>query len=354
MRTLSCTILTLSLALGGGCGKSNTVDPESGSNLVGDHSGSDRVGDDDLGLDEGSEDGGEDLTDDGTAVEVAALPELPKPAKPVNKCVTIKVGEGKKKKTEKKCGLVDPKPEVTASYGARTFKGEYRWGMSTKDVFKLLSREIEKQYAEKQKQAGEDAMAQDDARAWRSEQLQDLKANHVRFKAASKHRWGVSLIQYEYADDSNEEMLWIKDNPSLRKYFFFKDDRLWKIFYAYSPDTWPGKTYADVVEERFKKWFGLSPKDQVKQDPETAAPLVRYYEWKSSDGDFIRSFDMTAVQGVMGLAVLDANADDSMVDRLPNVGGKEDYSDTVNEVLGESDLCYDKSGEIVTCEKKKN
>jgi len=351
MRTLSCTILTLSLVLGGGCGKDKTVDPESGSNLVGDYSSSDRVGDDDLGLEEGSDGETTELTDDGSAVEVAALPELPKPSKPVNKCVNVKVGEGKKKKTEKQCGLVDPKPEVSASHGARTLKGEFRWGMSTKDVFKLLSREIEKEYQEKQKVAGDDAMAQDAAREWRTEQLNDLKTQHVRFKSASKHRWGVSLIQYEYADDSNEEMLWIKANPTLKKFYFFKDDRLWKIFYAYSPDTWEGKPYAEVVEEKFKKWFGVSPKEQVKQDPETAAPIVRYFEWKSSDGDFVRSFDMTAVHGVVGLTVLDANADRSMTDRLPNVGKDAAFSDTVNDVLGGSDLCYDKNGEIITCKK---
>lgn len=353
MRTLSCTILALSLTLGGGCGKKNTVDPESGSNLVGDYSSSDRVDDDDLGLEEGSEEETTELADDGSAVEVAKLPDLPKPAKPVNKCVNVKVGEGKKKKTEKQCGLVDPKPEVSASYGARTLKGDYRWGMSTKDVFKLLSREIEKQYAEKQKAAGDDAMAQDAAREWRTEQLNDLKTQHVRFKSASKHRWGVSLIQFEYADDSNEEMLWIKDSPTLKKYYFFKDDRLWKIFYAYSPDTWPGKDYPAVVDEKFKKWFGVSPKEKVKQDPKTAAPLVRYYEWKSSDGDFVRSFDMTAVHGVMGLTVLDASAGSDMVERLPNVGKDEAFSDTVSDVLGESDLCYDKSGEIITCDKSK-
>jgi hypothetical protein len=351
MRTLSCTILALSLTLGGGCGKKNTVDPDTGSNLVGDYSGSDRVDDGDLGLDEGSDEEGTELADHGSAVEVAKLPELPKRAKPVNKCVNVKVGEGKKKKTEKQCGLVDPKPEVSASYGTRTLKGDYRWGMTTKDVFKLLSREIEKQYEEKQKQAGEDAMAQDSARTWRTEQLNDLKANHVRFKSANKHRWGVSLVQYEYADDSNEEMLWIKDSPSLRKFYFFKDDRLWKIFYAYSPDTWPGKGYPDVVEEKFKKWFGVSPKEQVKQDPKTAAPLVRYFEWKSSDGDVVRSFDMTSVHGVVGLTVLDASADDSMTGRLPDVGKDEEFSDTVSDVLGESDLCYDKSGEIITCKK---
>lgn len=347
MRTLACTMLTLSLALGAGCGqKKNTVDPEKGSNLVGDFSGSESLSEDDLGFEPEES----DLEDDGSAVEVAALPELPKPAKPVQKCKTVKVGEGKKKKSEKKCGLVDPKPEVSASYGARTLKGDFRWGMSTKDVFKLLSREIEKEYGDKQKAAGDDAMAQDSARTWRTEALQDLKANHVRFKSASKHRWGVSLIQFEYEDDAEEEMLWIKANATLRKYYFFKDGRLWKIFYAYSPETWPGKAYADVVEEKFKKWFGVSPNEKVKQDPETAEPLVRYFEWKSSDGDRVRSFDMTQVHGVVGLAVIDASTEDSIGERLPNVGKDDKFTNAVEGVLGGSDLCYE-GEEIVECKK---
>jgi hypothetical protein len=345
MRTLSCTILTLSLVLGGACGKNKSVDPESGSNLVGGSAEGDRVDEDEFGDDE-SEDGGE-LTDDGSEVAVAELPKLPAMAKPVNKCVTT----GKGKKAVKKCGPVDPKPEVSASHGARTLKGDFRWGMNTKDVFKLLSREIEKEYADKQKQAADDAMAQDEARTWRVEQLQELKANHIRFKSASKHRWGVSLIQFEYEDDAEEEMLWIKATPTLRKFYFFKNDRLWKIFYAYSPDTWPGKAYADVVEEKFKKWFGVSPANKVKQDPETAAPLVNYYEWKSSDGDRVRSFDMTQVHGVVGLTVLDDSADDSMVERLPNVGKDDKFNDAVSDVLGGSDLCY-KGDEIVECAEK--
>jgi len=341
MRTLSSSFLALSLVLGGGCGKGgSTVDPDSGSNLVGDFSESENLSDDDLGLD----DEPSDLEDDGSAVEVEKLADLPKPAKPVKKCT----GKGKKRE----CGLVDPKPAVSASYGTRTLKGDFRWGMSTKDVFKLLSREIEAEYAKKQEAAGDDAMAQDTARAWRAEQLQDLKANHIRFKAASKHRWGVSLIQFEYEDDAQEEMLWVKANPTLRKFYFFKDGELWKIFYAYSPDTWPGKAYAEVVEEKFKKWFGISPEEKVKQDPETAAPLVRYYEWTSSDGDVVRSFDMTQVHGVIGLAVISESTEASVGERLPNVGEKRDYSDTVNDVLGGSDLCYDSSGEITQCTKQ--
>ncbi len=341
MRTLSSTLLGLSLVFGVSCGKGgNTVDPDTGSNLVGDFSESESLDDDDLGFDEDEE----ELTDDGSEVEVAKLADLPKRAKPVKKCK----GKGKKKK----CGMVDPKPDVSASYGTRTLKGDFRWGMNTKDVFKLLSREIEAEYSKKQEKAGADAMAQDAARSWRNEQLQDLKANHVRFRAASKHRWGVSLIQFEYADDSQEEMLWVKANATLRKFYFFKDGELWKIFYAYSPDTWPGKAYADVVEEKFKKWFGVSPEEKVKQDPKTAAPLVRYFEWHSSDGDTVRSFDMTQVHGVIGLAVLSSKTEEYVGERLPNVGEDKEFSNTVNDVLGGSDVCYDSSGEITECGDK--
>jgi len=224
--------------------------------------------------------------------------------------------------------------------------------MSTREVFKLLSREIDAEYKKKQDSAGDDAMAQDSARAWRAEQIQDLKANHTKFKSASRHRWGVSLIQFEYEDDIQEEMLWVKANPTLRKFYFFRDGELWKVFYAYSPDTWGGKPYAEVVEEKFKKWFGLSPEEKVRQDPETAATLVRYFEWKSSDGDVIRSFDMTQVHGVIALAVIDQNAEDSIGERLPNVGKDDDYSGVVGDVLGGSDLCYDEAGDIIECEKE--
>ncbi|MCH9688058.1 MAG: hypothetical protein K0V04_41895 [Deltaproteobacteria bacterium] len=338
MRTLCGTTLALALALTGGCkNEGSTVNPDQGSNLVGDFSDDTSFGDDEFGLD----DDDEALEDDGAEVAVEELPPLPKRAKATKKCK----GKGKKRV----CGMVDPKPKVSASYGTRKLKGDFRWGMSTRDVFKLLSREIEAEYTKRQDKASGDAMAQDAARNWRAEELQDLQANHIRFKSASKHRWGVSLIQYEYEDDTDEEMLWIKANPTLRKYYFFRDGELWKIFYAYSPDTWKGKPYADVVEEKFKKWFGVSPESKVKQDPKTAEPLVRYFEWTSSDGDRVRSFDMTQVHGVIGLAVLSAGTEDAIGERLPNVGRDDSYTDVVNDVLGGSDVCYDDDGGISEC-----
>jgi hypothetical protein len=220
--------------------------------------------------------------------------------------------------------------------------------MSPEEVFKVLTKDIEDEY-EKRNAKAKDAMEQDRLSKWRKEQLQRVKANHIKFAKATNHRWGVSLIQYEYADDNNEEMLWIANEKGLRKFYFFKDGQLWKIFYAYSTDAWPGKSYADVVEQNFKKWFGVSPVEKTKKDPKNGVVVLAYNEWTAMKGEKIRSFDMTSVHGVIGLAVIDGAAEKSIGERLPNTGREEKNENVVNDVLGGSDVCYDKSGSIVEC-----
>ncbi|MHC5034845.1 MAG: hypothetical protein ACYTFZ_07395, partial [Planctomycetota bacterium] len=168
-------------------------------------------------------------------------------------------------------------------------------------------------------------------------------------KKALNHRWAVSLIQFEYEDDNNEEMVWVKTTATLRKFYFFKDGELWKIFYAYSTDTWPGKTYDQIVEEKFKKWFGVSPKVKVKQDPKSGNPIVTYLEWEALKGETIRSFDMTSVHGVIVLAVIDGNAEQRIGERLPNVKTEDKFSGVVSDVLGGTDVCYNAEGDIVEC-----
>ena len=342
---LSTLVLSLGLALGTSCNKDDSSNTPDDANLLGNQGGG--GGGDDLDLSDSDDEWGDDGDGDlagGEEVKAEPFPKLPKPSKPVEKCKTT--GKGKNKKKE--CKMVDPHPEVSAAYGARTMLGDYRWGMTPNQVFSLLSRDIETEYSAKQKKA-KDAMSQDNNRKWRTEQLAALKANHVKFIKASRHRWGVSLIQYDYDDDANEEMLWVSSNPTLRKYYFFKDGELWKILYAYSTDSWPGKTYEQVVEEKFMKWFGPSPEAKVKTDPKTAAPLIRYNEWFSKDGDYVRSFDLSAVHGVYVLTVVDKDAEERIGERLPNLAKEEGFTDDVSDVLGGSDVCYDKSGEITTC-----
>lgn len=344
--SLLCSLgLVLSVA---SCKKEKpTEGPEAGSNLLGptaqNEDPEDLVGG---GGDEDGEDS--DLDTEDTPPEepvaedpkVAKGPKLPPKAAPVQKCT----GKGKKRV----CKEVDPKPEVSASYGVVQLMGEFRFGQSADEVFKLVTRGIEKEYDERQSKA-KDPLAQDNNRKWRKEQLRQAKENHIKFVKASNHRWGVSLIQFDYEDDSNEEMIWAKNDSGLRKFYFFKDGELWKVVYAYSTESFPGKTYDQVVEEKFKKWFGMSPVAKVKQDPKTKAPIVRYNEWTAMNGEHVRSFDMTAVHGVIMVAVVDGKAEKRIGERLPNVGADDKVTDVVSDVLGGSDVCYDKSGNIAEC-----
>ncbi len=276
--------------------------------------------------------------------QVAAKEDkLPPPAKPKQVC------RGKGKKRE--CKMVDPQPKISAQRGVKTLMGQYRFGMTAEELLGELTKNVEKEYTERQKQ-GKNPVQQDENRRWRQAQLDELKKNHVQFTAASRHKWGVSLIQYEYADDSNEEMLWVKTTPQLRKFYFFRDGQLWKIFYAYDRETWANKNYEQIVEDHFKKWFGVSPELKVKQDPKTKAPMLRYYEWESKGGEKIRSFDMLAVNGVIGLAVVDGAAEQRIGERLPNIKPEEKMNESVAEVLGGSDVCYNADGNVVECSSK--
>ncbi len=264
--------------------------------------------------------------------------------RPPMKEVCKTVGKGKAKKKE--CTMVDSDPKLSAQIGVQALMKGYEWGMNPESVLSQLAKSIEAEYAQMQKEAS-DASKQDRNRAWKKEQLDELRRGHVKFTSASKHKWGVSLIQYDFADDNSEEMVWVKASSNLRKFFFFKDGGLWKVVYAYNKEKWPGKEYDAVVDESFKKWFGPSPEAKVKQDPKTAAPLLRYFEWTSKDGEKIRSFDLTAVHGVVMLTVVDGKIESSIGERLPNIKEEEGFSSDVGDVLGGSDVEYDKDGNII-------
>jgi len=251
----------------------------------------------------------------------------------------------------RKCKKIDAKPEVTAAYGVRRLLEGFRWGMSRDEVLEALKREVEFDYQARQK-ATRDPIAQDKNRSWKREKLDELSLNIVAFDQRMQHKWGVTLIQFEYEDDAGETMLWLRSNSNLKKFYFFKEDSLWKILYAYGSDSWPNEDHAMVKENHFMKWFGYTPEERVKQDPETFVPIVRFAEWKSMDNDIVRAFDLTAVHGVHVLALISGDAEDRIGERLPHVMEDGDFSDAVNDVLGGPVVCYDADGNFVEDAKK--
>lgn len=265
-------------------------------------------------------------------------------------CKKKTTGKGKNKKTEEICEMVDSNPKLTASIGIASLTKGFQWGMAPDAVLAKLSESTTKYYDDQLKEA-KGALDQDRLRKEKSAELNELKKGLVKFTGSSKHKWGVSLIQYEFADDSNEEMVWIKEGTKLRKFYFFKDNALWKIVYAFNKEKWPDKDYASVVDNSFKKWFGVNPQAKTKQDPKTAAVLLRYHEWLGENNEKVRSFDLTEVHGIVMIAVIDGNAEAAIGERLPNMKGDHTFGGDVGDVLGGSDVMYDENGKIVEGKK---
>lgn len=265
-------------------------------------------------------------------------------------CKKKTTGKGKNKKTENVCEMVDSNPKLTASLGIASLTKGFEWGMNPEAVLTKLSESTNKYFDDQLKEA-KNPMEQDRLRKEKTAELNELKKGQVKFASSSKHKWGVSLIQYEFADDSNEDMVWIKEGTKLRKFYFFKDGALWKIVYAFNKEKWPDKDYASVVENSFKKWFGVNPAAKVKQDPKTAAVLLRYHEWLGEKNEKVRSFDLTEVHGIIMIAVIDGNAEAAIGERLPNVKGDHSFGGDVGDVLGGSDVAYDENGKIVEGKK---
>lgn len=261
-------------------------------------------------------------------------------------CKTKTTGKGKAKKKEQVCEMVDSNPKLTASLGVAALIKGFEWGMSPDAVLAKLGESINKYFDDQLKET-KDPMGQDRIRKDRSEQINELKKGHIKFTSSSKHKWGVSLIQFEFADDNNEEMIWVKEGQQLRKFYFFKDGQLWKIVYAFNKEKWPDKEYEGVVDNSFKKWFGVNPAAKVKQDPKTAAVLLRYYEWTGEKSERVRSFDMTQVHGIVMVAVVDGNQESAIGERLPNIKGDHSFGGDVGDVLGSSDVAYDDKGNII-------
>jgi hypothetical protein len=263
--------------------------------------------------------------------------ELGKKGEPKEKC--------KGKGSKRECKMVDPTPEISAALGARKMTEGFRWGMSVDDAMKALTLSIEKDY-EKMQSETTDPVQQDKNRSWRQDAIGGLAQQHVIFEERAHHKWGVSAISGEFKDDENEEMIWVK-GATLKKFYFFKDGELWRIAVAYSNQHWPGKDFKAQMDEKFTKWFGVSPEEKVQVDEKTQAPLMRYPEWKSVDGDIVRAYDMRAVNGVTMVVIVNGDEENRVGLRLPNPPKDESFDEDVDGVLGGSDICYDEAGNMV-------
>jgi len=107
----------------------------------------------------------------------------------------------------------------------------FKFGMKKDEVLATLQKKIDEVYEDKIK-ATSDITQQDRLRKEKKTELSRVASTFVSFDG-KKGGWDVSIIENEFAHNTNESMMerWENDSGrNNRRFFFFHDGKLWKMF----------------------------------------------------------------------------------------------------------------------------
>ena len=140
----------------------------------------------------------------------------------------------------------------------KAFLGDFKFGMTSKEVMAVVTREITERY-DKEINSTMDTYKQDHLRKRRDEEIERVKKTLVEFKG-KRSGWDASIIDDQIAHGTEESMLvsWeASQGRSQRRFFFFKG-KLYKLFLtldmsAVDQDKRSFALYKDSLMERFGK-----------------------------------------------------------------------------------------------------
>lgn len=177
--------------------------------------------------------------------------------------VTSSFAKGKKtaKKAPKKAPPKKKAPPVSEANKkklAAYVLGDFKFGMSKDEILKVLQKDINARYEDKIKSTT-DVAQQDRYRKDRKTELSRVKSTFVSFELNKPSPWDVSIVEEEFAHGTSESMMERWENQggkNNRRFFFFYEGKLWKMFISLDVSILPEDkknfdTFASVMQSQF-------------------------------------------------------------------------------------------------------
>ncbi len=229
----------------------------------------------------------------------------------------------------------------------KKLKGDFTWGMGHEEVAKKVAERVEASYQERLQKSAGDPTANDQIRKQMRAEIERSKKNVVKFDG-QKTGYDVSIIDQEFAHGNGESMLVAKEESSTR-YFFFKDERLYKMFIAFDKEMLAGKSFEEfgaLMQARFGKAKEV-PVATKTPPPAGSKPKVDHYEWSSKSGDGLRLVDRSEFYDVYCLVVYDGAVNARVVEarKARNTGEKK--ADLVDVVTSAQPTTRDSNDNVI-------
>jgi hypothetical protein len=224
--------------------------------------------------------------------------------------------------------------------------GLFAWGMSPNEVAEKAEGAVTARYRERADAAKADPGKQQRIRDELEKEKVTLRKSFTKFEG-QKTGWDVSIIGPEFAQNNGESVVMLKEDIWTR-YFFFFEDRLYKMFLAFNKDVIGDKSFRDFGKEMADKYG--APRE-VYRDEKVHGGLKRvldHFEWAVSGEDSLKLVDRSEFYGVYCLVISDARVVDSVIAKrkITNPGTTEKDS-LVESVLGSKDTGRDNNDDII-------
>jgi hypothetical protein len=233
--------------------------------------------------------------------------------------------EGAQAKARKKAAKAKKGAPLKATeqtkLGIEKLMGVFKWGMPPQKVFAVLEKDIHAEF-EPQVKATQDPMIQDRIRKEKNEKIKELKNNYVKFHG-KQTSWDISMVDKEFAHKNNESMavVWTKKD---RRFFFFHNEKLYKLYIAFNADLYQDKTFEDfaqVMEARFgkaeRKFTTTIKGDQV----------MDHLAWPPSGNTLLRAIDNTKLYSNFCLVLAEKSEVENVNSGRKMNSPKKEYSD---------------------------
>jgi hypothetical protein len=211
-------------------------------------------------------------------------------------------------------------PPTASAAELDKLKGDHKWGMNPDEVTTKIQDRVRASYEDKLKKTANDPSRHDRLRKEMTSEVEKVKTKIIKFDG-QKSGYDVSIIDQEFVHNAGESMLVAKEETSTR-YFFFKNDRLYKMFIAFDKEMLQGKSFREfgqLMQHRFGKAREVNAEEKTKAGVKVK---LDHFVWGSKSGDMLRLVDRSEFYDVYCLVIYDGNvAKDQEAIRQAQRGG---------------------------------
>jgi hypothetical protein len=227
----------------------------------------------------------------------------------------------KKEKVVPKKAVPPPSAEAKKKLAANM--GPFKWGMTKDEIIAGLQKDLDARYEEKIK-ATSDIPMQDRLRKEKKTELARIASTYTAFEG-KKGGWDVSIIEQEFAHNTGESMLerWEnQDGKNNRRFFFFKDGKLYKMFIQLDVSILPED------KRNFETFKGVMTSNYGQGDVEGG--LIT---WRTPEFD-VRAIDMLKSYGAVAIAIEDPRVTKELIaERAEKAPKKADTNPIIKAIV---------------------